>query len=325
MQLRSPSERYIKYLLLRSNKHTEEQIVEICNDLELFYVDRIYLTRLRMRCIPPTPFRPSDRHHAASRRFLNKEGVLELFQQDDDTKRALRLVALPRVKEFVEAMLLTHAPALAISSAVQRDFNFYCPVQTIERYQRIFWDINALNTTQLRTLINARLEPMADENAPKEAREHARALKKASYLDARKLAADLPYSPMTALITQMRMGLQPGKLELAKTMMMVQAMAAVRTLEATMYGSPQDANKALNFSIVVRNMSEALESVVKPDEALREQLQQIALRTETTQLPSIHQLSAGKHTVDLQPTQAEQHDRKSLDTAGDADADNGTG
>jgi hypothetical protein len=44
-----------------------------------------------------------------------------------------------------------------------------------------------------------------------------------------------------------------------------------------------------------------LETIVKPDENMREQLSAIAMKTEEKQVPFLGELSKGRHTVDMQP------------------------
>lgn len=303
MRLRSPAEYYIKGLIVHPDNYSDESIKEMLEERGLDALQTKYITRLRSRLSRPNPFRPSERKHAASYHFIMREGVYDLFIQDEAMKTAFRLLEMPRAKEFIETMLLSHAPAAAIASAIVRDQRMPCSPTAIERYKHYFWNIELLDASQMRALLNYRQESSGSdgENATREDRAEYQAAKKASWLDARRLAADLPYSPVTALMAQMRMGVMPSNHELAQTMILTRQFATMRTLEATMYGGERDSHRALNFSLVAKNMGEMLETVVKPDEALRQDLERIALRTDLRPIPSIHQLSDGKHTVELQP------------------------
>jgi len=307
MALRSPAEFYLKYLIVHPDEYTDEQIKSICADAGLDSLGTTYLQDLRDRCVAPKPFYPNNALHIRSHRFLIKEGIRSLYHPDDNTRIALRVLRNPRAKEFVEAMILSHAPLLEIASAVVRYRGMHCTGPALEQYKKYFWNVDLLDSTQMRTLMHYRVEVSGatGENASKEDRALNAAAKKASYMDPRRLAADLPYSPVTALMSQMRMGAMPGKLELAQSVELVQAMAVLRAAEATLYGSLKDSITAKNFSDVARNMTEMLESIVKPDENLREQLHAIALRTDTAPIPSIHQLSSGAHTAELQPMSQE--------------------
>ncbi len=301
MNLRSPAELYIKYLICHPDRFNDLVIKTALEELDILFLGDDYIKSLRARCVPPDPFRPNDPLHKKSHRFLIAENIRSLFLQTRATKIAFKILEKPRIKEFVESSILSHAPSIAIANKVIT-FGMQCSPEAIDEYKKYFWNVDLLSATQMRTVLHMELDQNVLDNDSALTRDKKKAMKRASYLDPRKLAADLPYSPITALMAQMRMGQMPNRFELGKILQQAQAMAGLKVLEATMFGSPQDSQTALNFSSVVRNMTEALESVVKPDEHLREQLQAIALRTENAPVPSIHQLSAGHHTVDIQPT-----------------------
>lgn len=300
MNLRSPAELYIRYLICHPDGFNDLVIKTALEELDILYLGDEYLKSLRARCVAPDPFRPNDPHHKKSHRFLISENIRSLFLQTKHTKIAFKILEKARIKEFVESSILSHAPATAIAYKVVT-FGLQCTPEAIDEYKKYFWNVDLLSATQMRTIIHMELDQSIADNDPGVVRDKKRAMKKASYLDPRRISADLPYSPLTALMAQMRMGVMPGRPELGKILQMAQAMAGLKVLEASLGSGFQDSQIALNFSNVVKNMTEALETVVKPDEHLREQLQAIALRTESAPVPSIHQLSGGKHTVDLQP------------------------
>ena len=304
MNLRSPAELYVKYLLCHPDKYSTEAIRKCLEELDIFYLGDDYLNSLKLRMVVPDPFRPQDKYHQKSHRFIIAENIRSLFLPTHDTRLAIKLLEKPRIKEFVETMLLSHAPSAAIAARVQV-MGTLATTGAIEEYKKYFWNIDLLTATQFRTLITMEFDQNIGDNDSAQTKSKKKAMKKASYLDSRKLAAELPNSPITALMAQMRMGVMPNKMELGAVVQAAQAMGSLKVLEAIMFGSPQDSDRALKYSIVVKNMTEVLDSVVKPDEHLREQLQAIALRTETAQVPSIHELSGGKHTVDVLPIQAQ--------------------
>jgi hypothetical protein len=308
VRLRSPAEYYIKGLIVSPDNYTDDAIIEMLEERGLDALQAKYIKRLRTRLSRPNPFRPYETKpkHTASYHFVMREGIFDLFIQDASMKIAFRLLEIPRVKEFVETMVLSHAPDAAIASAIVRNQRIPCTPKAIERYRHYFWNIELLDSSQMRALLNYRQESTGseDETATKEDKAEYRAAKKASWLDSRRLAADLPYSPVTALMAQMRMGVMPTNHDLAKTMILTRQFASMRTLEATMYGGERDSHRALNFSLVAKNMGEMLESVVRPDEALRQDLERISLKTDVAPVPSIHMLSDGRHTVDVQPKES---------------------
>jgi hypothetical protein len=310
VRVRSPAEFYLKYLIVRAANPSFETIGNIFDELELDIVGEDYFKRVLERTVKPTPFHPKDKLHTRSQRFILKEGIHDIFFPDEHMRMALKVLETARAKEFVEAMILSHAPDIAIADGVSSYRGLPCSSKAIQHYKHYFWNIELLDATQMRALLNYRQEVVGSEgeNASKEDKALHRAAKRASYLDPRRLAADLPWSPMTALMSQMRMGTMPGKLELATILEMARTFSSIRAAEASLYGSKDDSYKAMNFSIVAKNMTDILEKVVKPDENLQEDLRRIALRNDERSVPSIFELSDGKHTVDLQPIKGSHDD-----------------
>lgn len=322
MKLRSPAEYYLKYLLVHPERYSTEVVEQICDEYNVEYLNSAYLERLRLRCVPPDPFRPEDPLHVRSQRFLIKEKLLWLFRPTHDMKLAQTILENARAKEFAESMILSSAPDLAITRGLQKYRGVIVTPRAVELFRHYYWNIDLLDTTQFRTLLHYSAEMTGGDGGEMTRSDRAEkaAAKKASYLDPRRLAADLPHSPTTALMGMMRMGLMPSKVDLANTIRLGQQMAVLRSVEAVMQGSPQDALRALNFSQVAKNLTEMLEVVVDPDEDLQEKLSAVLLRTDNQPLPSIHQLSAGKFTVDVQP---EAKDDEPIETieGGEGDVD----
>lgn len=322
MLLRSPCEFYIKYLIVHPDKYSNEAIGKVLDELGLDFISDAYVTSLRERHPPPNPFYPRERRHNASFRYILRHGLYEIFIPSDDMRAAVRILEMARAKEFVESMLLAHAPPAAIAAKVTKQRGVTCKAKAIELYKHYFWNIDLLDSTQFRALLNYRQETVGSEGekASKEEKAQHRAAKKAGYMDPRKLAADLPYSPITALITQMRMGTMPNRAELAAILQQAQVVSALRAAEAAYYGSDQDSHRAANFAIVSKTMTDILERVVKPDENLNEELRKIGLRTDSRAMPTIFQLSDGKHTVDLLPAKGTDDDSTISGAGGEEDS-----
>lgn len=328
MYIRSPAEFYIKYLLVHPDNHSNKSISKILDQLGLDFISDEYVTGLRDRLARPMPFYPKEGTHSPSQRFIIRHGLREIFRPGTDMKIALAILEYPRAKEFVESMLLSHAPPLAIAGAVSRSRGVATTKASIDLFRHYFWNTELLDSTQFRTLLTFRQEgggASGDEGEDKLSKAQmamVRASKKAGYLDPRRLAADLPFSPITALMSQMRMGMMPSKMELANVLQQAQVASALKAAEASMYGSDMDSHRAANFAIVAKTMTDILEKVVKPDENLHEDLRKIALRTDPRGLPTIQQLSDGNHTVELQPVKGT-HDDATI--SGGSDEEDGGG
>lgn len=300
---RSPAEVYLQYLILHPKKYTDAQITEICQFAQLDYLGNWYLSRLRANLTPPKPFHPFDRNHTRSANFLYLNQLHPIFHTDDAARRAFKILELPRLKEFVEASIISGAPEAAIAMMASRRFRFKdCTPQVIERYRSFFWNIHLLDATELRALLQLRWAQLLN-HPDAEIKAQAVLMSKAYYQDSRKSAADLPFSPISAMLSQMKMGIMPSNLDVAVIITQAQKFAAIRTAEELMANGKGASNNALNFSIVAEKMTTVLKDIAKPDEELQKQLANIALRTSDDAIPTIHALTVGggSFTTDTGP------------------------
>ncbi len=299
---RSPAEVYLKYLILHPKKYTDAQIIEICQFAQVDYLGNWYLSRLRATLTPPTPFYPFDPSHQRSSHFLYMNGLHPIFHADDAARKAFKILELPRVKEFVEASLISGAPSQAIALMTTRRYRFTCTPTVIERYRAFFWNLQLLDATELRALLQLRYAQL-EHHADPEIRRQYDLMKRAYYNDSRKLAADLPFSPISAMLSQMKMGIMPSNLDVAVIIAQAQKFAAIRTAEELMSNGKGAASNALNFAIVAEKMTAVLKDIAKPDEDLHKQLASIALRTADDAIPTVHALTAGggSFTTDTGP------------------------
>lgn len=310
---RSPCEAYTKFLILQPQKYSDAQIKELLQDEQLDYISGLYMKKLREQCRPPLPFFPTDKSHRQSRSFLISEGVEDLFDNTAPVKAARAILKTPRAKELVEAMTLTRVPVRAIAIALSRQRNAFLDESAVLAYQRYFWNIELLDSTEMRALLFQRARaPELHQDA--EVQSHAKSFKSASYTDPRRVAAQMAHSPIGARLAQMRMGFMPSTDELAKLVEQVRLTALARALEMATYGGPDDSKRTLDYALTAEKMGNILEQIVRPDEELRNQLSAIALRTNApNKAPSINQLSGGNHTIDLLPgaKNASRNDKRS--------------
>jgi len=297
---RSPCEFFLKYLVVHPDRLSNDDIRERLRELGLDDLGDYYVNKLRQRLKPPTPFYPEDKLHFKSQRFLLKEGIQALFHEDLAAQRAMQILDLPRVKEFVEAMLIAYAPFDSIADALTAHRNFACDARTVELFKLYFWNVDMIDSVQMRALLRMRADTAA-AHPDADIRRQSEPLSKSFWNDPRRAVAEMPFSPVSAMAAQMRMGLLPAQVDLSRIMMRAREHAVIAAYEAICTNGPQDHLKARNLGDLVRSFTEVLEVVVKPDENMREQLAQIVLKTEEKNVPFIHQLSDGKHTVDMQP------------------------
>lgn len=309
---RSPCEYYTKYLILQSVKKTDAEIKQLLHDEQLDFISVTYMTKLRAQCRPPEPFFPFDKKHTRSRNFLISEGVEDLFENTKDVQLAKSILKAPRAKEFVEAMTLTAAPVQAIALALSRQRQAQYTNGAVRAYQRYFWNIELVDTTEMRALLAIRSD-LAQGSTDTDVQGQAKAFRNAAYNDPRRVAAQIAHSPLGARIAQMRMGFMPSNDELSKAVELVRFTAIARALEASTFDGPNDSKRALDYAVVAEKMGTVLEQIVKPDEDLRHQLSTISMRTNApNKAPSLKQLSGGNHTTEILPG-AKNHDARKND------------
>lgn len=307
---RSPCEYYLKFLLIHPDKYTNDRIKAVIRRQQLDWIGEEYLEDLRATCVPPEPFRPNDPTHTKSQRFLIAEGLRYLFHTDQHMKVAQLILQRPKAKEFAESMLLSGAPTSAIAYALNQK-GLKATAEGVTRYRHYFFNVDLLDSTEMRAAILLRSDPVAqgvDMHDPESAA-RASAVKKAAWSDPRKVASELPSTPMAALIAQIKLGIMPNNLDVARVLESARAVASLRALELATNGEARDADKrAINYMMVARIATEVLEQVVKPDEVMRQQLSSILLQTEQQPVPSIKELSAGNHTVDMEMREKEEEE-----------------
>jgi hypothetical protein len=295
---RSPVEYFLKYLIVdnQSNAEIQETLFEMgLDDLGEYYIDR-----LRKKLNPPKVFHPKDKLHFKSQRFLMKEGIQDLFFPDNDTATAYRILDMPRLKEFVESMLIVYAPIEAIAHSLTRHRGFRSTARAVELYKMFFWNVDLLDSVQMRALLKMR--PGAAAAHPStDVQRQAQALQQASWNDPRRSAAEMPFSPLSSTMAQMRMGMMPAEVNLPRILERSREMAAMTSYEAMCTNGSKDHMKARDLAEIVKSYTDVLETIVKPDENMREQLSAIAMKTEEKQVPFLGELSKGRHTVDMQP------------------------
>lgn len=289
MLRRSPAEYYLKYLLSHPTKHTNEEIIQVCKEKGLDFLGKDYLEELKKKVILPCPFQPYDLEHFPSQHFLNRHRIHSLYFKDERTRCAIKILETPRLKEFVEAMLLVGSPHEVVARGARR-ISSEVPITGggVGRFRHYFWNIDLLDFTEIRAL----LEKRGDSADP--------SYKKAYKKDSRRIAAEMPFSPLSALLSQLRMGITPVGVNFAELMEKVRLVAGIRTYQYVMEDSPFAGENAKNFIGVALAATDLLERAAKPEELLLEKFNALQLETDMAPIPHINMLSEGRHTTELQ-------------------------
>jgi hypothetical protein len=306
-RLRSPAEYFIRALIVHPDAYATEDIRQQVQNEDLDWLSNDYIDWVRTR-IPvwPDPFYPFDRLHLPSSQFIYQEKINRAFHQDLAMKAAGELKDKPRVREFIESMMLAQVPHAAIAAYVGRVHRTYCTLEVLEVYKHYYWNIDLLDSDMMRVLLQWRVENAAN-NIPV-FKGMLRALRGSYYKSARKIAADLPHSPAAAALAQMRLGMSGNQQDLQDILRDIRNVGSRRSLEAAYQDGPGDSQKAVNYMNLARGSEEMLQMTSNPQSQMLSQLESIALRTDPRALPHVKALSAGQHTVDLAPLKDPKHD-----------------
>jgi len=299
---RSPAEYYLKYLVSHPDGHGDEDIRTICEEKGIDVIGNRYLTRVRRQTIAPLPFRPMDNMHLPSQRFLTKHRLRSLYFPDEAHSVAMCILEKPRLKEYTEAMLLTGAPPASICLGLKRAHSVDVTEDGLRRFRHYFWNIDLLDFTEMRALMFMRGMAPSKEDATSEEKQNAWAYGQAFRKDPRKLAADLPYSPMSAVLAQVRMGMSPVGVQFSDILEKTRDVAAIKCFQSVMEDGRWESEKAQNYMNIARGATELLERQAAPEELLLEKFNALQMATDDRPLPNIKQLSEGRHTTDMQAT-----------------------
>lgn len=315
---RSPAEVYLKYMLLHPKGFSKRDILEACEYAQLDALGESYLERLRKNLKPPPEFYPFDEFHWPSQRFLLEEGLQPIFLPDKRGRKAFEILRKPRAKEFIEAMALLNAPLPSVARIVTREKGVDCTAEDLTVYQSFFWDLSVVDSTEVRALIKLRVSHTQFSGEDIAAQQAA--LAGAYWGDARKVAADLPSSPWSALVTQMRMGLMPAQVDLGLAAQSAVHVLMAKIMEAACGSGSRDAERVVAYTAALRSMREVQATLSSPEAELRKQMAALSVRTDDGKIPSITEITQGNHTTQMLPSNLLQGERGSGDEeSGDDD------
>ncbi len=297
---RSPAENYFRYLVVHPNCFDDLYIQTIATELKLDYLGHWYTQNLRSRLQAPKPFYPEDDTHAASYRFLLREGLLNAFIPDAGYKEALRILAKPRWREVVESMLLAGAPVEDVARAVRVRLHGTVGPKGVQAYRYWFWNIDLLESMEMRALLEMRNSGHLS-GAPGEPSPNIQylAIRSMRHTDPRAVAARLPSTPLAGLLSQLELGAVPQKINISEVIDKTMEAALLRTYGAVMAGGPMGVQMGQGFAVIADIMGRLRETVSDPEESMRDQLKRISMATTAKKVPSIQQLSGGNHTTNV--------------------------
>ena len=293
---RSPAEYYIKYLLLNPKPFGDVDIEGILKEHQLDYPAAGYLGRLRSRLKIPKPFYPYNEQHKSSHMFLVSEKVHTMFFPDVATEGALDLLFNPKAKELVEAMAIIREPLPFIATRLQRLGLGTFTVGEIKRFLHFFWNVDLVDNTELRTLIVKRAKDLSLVDNDRQTRLVSDILEKAIYTDPRFMATQSPVPIVAALRLQVRFGFSPTRIDTAQLAELGSKLAAAGAVEAGALGGPKAAEQMRDYATAAKELQGLREMLGTPDESIRKDLHQMAIRTSEEVVPSVDELTDGHYS-----------------------------
>jgi len=320
---RSPAERYLRFLIVRHESYSDKQIAEIARVKGLDPLGAYYIAQLRRKLVPPVPFYPENKTHKPSFRFLMAKELFSFYWPDQHMAVALRLLEQPRAKELLETMLLSESPVNWIVGALNRE-GFRASIKAVEQYRNAFFDVDSIDSLEMRTLMRLRFQASGTTNDPELARVEA-AYEKEAWADARISAAQAPIKSLSTMMTAVRMGLLPDNASFSKVMATARFLGAARSIEAAMRNGHHDHERSVAFMSMTATANTILESVGSPEEDLQSKLASIQLQTDEGDVPLLDEISRGLHTEDIEMPGGPNADPELTGTTSDSKPGGGTG
>ncbi len=297
---RSPCELYIKSLLVHPDNYSLEALRAIVVGQDLDYPSDDYVESLRDQMRKPRPFYPENKLHLSSVRFLRKERIIGFYHPDKISKKAHALLQDAHSKELIETMSLVGDSPEFIAHRV-RLLGSPCDPTVLQQYYGFYWNLRLVDSTEINALLRMRPMRVLDaDDAVGPTRDQvlqSDAIRRAAYQDPRRMAAQRPHSPMASLMNQLRMGLMPSQVELARLLSATRLGAIARADEAIHNGSRQDAAAARDYVFTAKLITEMIADIGSPDMELQRDLQQLMLETESERLPNMAQLREKKEPM----------------------------
>lgn len=298
---RTPCEFYLKYLLVHPDNYSVDDIKLALREHQLDFPGDIPVNRLRERLVKPTTFRPYDKRHSGTFRFLVKEGIYHLFHPNEEMRAAIFLLKRPRAKEMIEAMTIACDPNSFILHRL-KTMGIKVPEKALQRYLFYFWNLELVDRTELHALMQMRVSSMSLDGDDVASTLRHKAMQRAAYNDPRMVALNSPVPTFAGIFNQMRAGYMPPPIDLPTVMSRVREIMILRSAESGLDRGPMSARNSLDFTGAAKNVHELLEAIGTPDDELKRDLTSLLMAHDSASVPTIHQLTQGDHTVDVQPT-----------------------
>lgn len=146
--LRHPSENFIKYLITSGHPQAGEDgwVVMMITNLGYPPPNGPYLQWLRtdLSMKLPADFDPTNRYHAASRKFMREEGIFGIHVRDKSVGEANTMVTNLRTRPVIEQLLLGRLEPKDIAKKVNAKMGTFYTDSGIDAYRHYYWQVGIL-------------------------------------------------------------------------------------------------------------------------------------------------------------------------------------
>lgn len=304
--MKSPAERYIKYLCVGPESLDNDSIFNLLQLQDLDPISPGYIDRVRDSVLSvPRVYHPTDPRHKPSVAYNRLHGIYYLMMPRKEDRAARNILLNGRAKEATESLILAGMSDERITTHLRRlrRFRDLCD-GAVASYRYHYFDTADLGSTELRALMRVRtgaLGSSPEDRSPARA-VLAEAMRKESYRDSRKVAANLPNSPAAALLALVQQGFYPGDIKLTDVLMQTKTLLVLRAYDVAWSNNPEMHNQISGILAAVESIDRTLERSEDPTNKLREGLNKLRMRTERGTVPTIEALTQGRVSAPmLQP------------------------
>lgn len=297
---RSPCEYYIKYLMFLPEKLTDADIVRTLREHHLDYPGASYLRRLRASLDIPPIFRPRRASDIESYRFLQKHKVHRMFFPDKDMEITLQCLDTPQAKEILEAMLLADEDRATILHRME-GFGYRVTAQSLAYYQHFFFNLLLVDATEMRALLQLRIEDMTLGEDDPETLLRYKALKQASFQDPRTIAAHSINKYIASTRLQIRHGLEPTRLDFQRLADYARHIATVGAIEEGERRGVHGGQNMRDFATVASIFNDILKEQGGGHDTVHKAM--VTIAHDNKPLRSLQEVTGGNYTeaVTIQP------------------------
>lgn len=166
--MRHPSENFIKYLMTSGHQAApdNEWVRMMVTALNYPSPDTTYLNWLRndINSKIPADFRPNDRFHTDSRKFLRSEGIFGFHQQTREVKEANDIVLNYRARSLTESLLLGRIEARDVAKKVNTRLGTFYTEEGVDAYRHYYWQVGIMRVEDWMVLLPNPTDDLQKQN-----------------------------------------------------------------------------------------------------------------------------------------------------------------